>query len=251
MPAPVAPTPAAVVTTSAPAPATPRGEVESNGAAPQGDLEHVLAGIWQPLLGLKEVGVDDNFFDLGGDSLLLMRVHLTVQEKLHIELPIAELFAYPTIAALARRLGQGTTALARPPAITPSIGEAVADQSQPRVSVAEPSPARSRTDSHDIAIIGMSGRFPGANNIDELWRNLVEGVDSTSFFTDEELASSGLNVAEIRANRNYVPARGIIDRPEWFDAGFFGIGAKEAQIIDPQQRVFPRARVGGAGARGV
>jgi len=236
-PAP-APVPGPVVTTSAPAKAAPQPVAASNDAVPKGDIEKALAEIWKQLLGVTEVGVDDNFFDLGGDSLLLMRLQLLVQEKFHAELAVAEMFEFPTIATLAARLGQGAVALAPSTAAEPCVCDAVADQTQPGISISGSTPAASPPASHAIAIIGMSGRFPGANTIDELWRNLVGGVDSTSFFTDEELAASGLNVAEIRANRNYVAARGIIDRPEWFDAGFFGMGAKEAQIIDPQQRVF-------------
>ena len=218
--------------------------------APTGELEQKLAEIWQQLLGLKQVKVDDNFFDLGGDSLLLMRVQILIKETLDIDLAIAEMFEFPTIGSLAQRISRGATALATPPVArsaplptTPAAKEtecqcAADEQPQPRVTVAEPPREPARVDSQAIAIIGMSGRFPGANSVDELWRNLVGGVDSTSFFTDEELAASGLNVAEIRANRNYVAARGVVDRPEWFDANFFNIGAKEAQVIDPQQRVF-------------
>jgi acyl transferase domain-containing protein/pimeloyl-ACP methyl ester carboxylesterase len=235
-----APAPTAVVATSAPIKTTPQTKVASSVSVPLGGIEQGIAEIWQQLLGLKSVGVDDNFFDLGGDSLLLMRVHLLVQEKFHAQLAIAEMFEYPTITSLAKRLGQGGAAVVAAPKSTaaPCVCDAVADESQPRAAVVDAVPARIRADSHAIAIIGMSGRFPGANSVDELWRNLVGEVDSTSFFTDEELAASGLDVAELRANKNYVPARGIIDRPEWFDAGFFGIGAKEAQILDPQQRVF-------------
>ncbi len=97
------------------------------------------------------------------------------------------------------------------------------------------------TNSNGIAIIGMSGRFPGAGNLDEFWRNLVSGVESISLFSDEELAASGLNVAELRRDPNYVTARGIVNEAEWFDASFFNISAREAEAIDPQQRLFLEA----------
>jgi len=95
--------------------------------------------------------------------------------------------------------------------------------------------------SDDIAIIGMSGRFPGAANVDEFWRNLVAGVESISTFTDEELAASGLDVAAVRKNPHEVPARGIVRDVEWFDAPFFGMSAKQAEVTDPQQRLFLEA----------
>ena len=68
--------------------------------------------------------------------------------------------------------------------------------------------------SNDIAIIGMTGRFPGAANMDEFWRNLVAGVESISFFTDEELAASGLDVRTLRKDPSYVSARGILQSAE-------------------------------------
>ncbi|OUL24322.1 beta-ketoacyl synthase [Nostoc sp. RF31YmG] len=87
-----------------------------------------------------------------------------------------------------------------------------------------------------IAIIGMVGRFPGARNVDEFWRNLCEGVESTTFFQDEELDPSiDLNLCQ---DPSYVKARGTIPGGETFDAAFFGINPSEAVVMDPQARVF-------------
>jgi acyl transferase domain-containing protein len=95
--------------------------------------------------------------------------------------------------------------------------------------------------SEDIAIIGMSGRFPGAANLDEFWRNLAAGTESISTFTDEELAAAGLDVAALRKDPSQVAARGIVRDAEWFDAPFFGMSAKQAEVTDPQQRLFLEA----------
>ena len=87
-----------------------------------------------------------------------------------------------------------------------------------------------------VAIIAMVGRFPGADSVDELWRNLCEGRESTTFFTDDELDPS---IDEfLRRDTNYVKARGIIKGAETFDAAFFGINPREAELMDPQARVF-------------
>ncbi|BAY10599.1 type I polyketide synthase [Calothrix sp. NIES-2098] len=87
-----------------------------------------------------------------------------------------------------------------------------------------------------IAIIGMVGRFPGARNVDELWHNLCEGVESTTFFQDEELDPSiDPNLCK---DASYVKARGTIPGGENFDAAFFGINPSEAVVMDPQARVF-------------
>lgn len=88
-----------------------------------------------------------------------------------------------------------------------------------------------------IAIVGMAGRFPGARSIDELWRNLREGVESISFFSDEELLASGLDPATVRLP-GYVKAKGLLADSEWFDAAFFGFTPREADIMDPQHRLF-------------
>jgi amino acid adenylation domain-containing protein len=89
----------------------------------------------------------------------------------------------------------------------------------------------------DIAIIGMSGRFPGANNIDEFWHNLQDGVESISFFSDQELEASGISSALLR-EPNYVKAKAVLDDIDLFDASFFDISPREAKIMEPQQRLF-------------
>ncbi|HWM25443.1 MAG TPA: amino acid adenylation domain-containing protein [Chthoniobacterales bacterium] len=89
-----------------------------------------------------------------------------------------------------------------------------------------------------IAIIGLEGRFPEARNAAEFWKNLVEGKDCITRFTDDQLAASGYDPKALRALPGYVAARGLVDKPEWFDRAFFGIPTKEAEVMDPQHRVF-------------
>lgn len=92
-----------------------------------------------------------------------------------------------------------------------------------------------------IAIIGMAGRFPGAQSVEEFWANLVAGRESISFFNDEDLAASGLDAAELKRRGQYVAARGVLKDADCFDAAFFGVNPKEAEVMDPQQRVFLEA----------
>ncbi|MEH2211070.1 non-ribosomal peptide synthetase/type I polyketide synthase [Nostoc sp.] len=89
----------------------------------------------------------------------------------------------------------------------------------------------------EIAIIGMSGRFPGAKNIDEFWQNLQDGVESISFFSEQELESLGINSTLLKA-ANYVRAKAVLEDVDLFDASFFGFAPREANIMDPQQRLF-------------
>lgn len=95
----------------------------------------------------------------------------------------------------------------------------------------------SELDMDGIAIVGMSGRFPGAKNLDEFWQNLKNGVESIASLTDEQLQSSGLDASAI-ANSNYVNARGTLADIDLFDAAFFGFNPKEAELTDPQHRLF-------------
>jgi amino acid adenylation domain-containing protein len=92
-------------------------------------------------------------------------------------------------------------------------------------------------ESTDIALIGMAGRFPGARNLDAYWRNLRDGVESITFLDEEELLAHGVPREALRAP-NYIRAASVLDGYDRFDAPFFGYNAREAAILDPQQRLF-------------
>ncbi len=87
-----------------------------------------------------------------------------------------------------------------------------------------------------IAVIGMAGRFPGARNIAQFWENLKNGVESISRFRDEEIEDHARPA--VRQSPDYVRARSVLEDAEMFDPAFFGIYPKEAELMDPQQRVF-------------
>lgn len=89
----------------------------------------------------------------------------------------------------------------------------------------------------EIAVIGMSGRFPGADNTEEFWENIREGKEGISFFSEEELLEAGVDTDTIK-NPRYVNARGIIDNVEKFDAQFFDYKPEEVRMMDPQTRLF-------------
>ena len=89
----------------------------------------------------------------------------------------------------------------------------------------------------DVAIIGMSGRFPGAKNIAEFWQNLRDGVESISFFSAAELSAAGIDPS-VLDNSAYVPAGSVLEETDYFDAPFFGYSPREAESLDPQQRMF-------------
>jgi len=88
----------------------------------------------------------------------------------------------------------------------------------------------------EIAVIGMSCRVPGANNLDELWKVLSQGQNTITFFSDEELRESGVDENFLR-DKNYVKAKGILGNAEYFDATFFGYTPADATVMDPQTRI--------------
>ena len=190
-------------------------------SATNAEIEGQIAKIWQKVLGLEEVRIHDNFFELGGHSLLLLQVQCMLHELFGCQVSVVDMFRYPTISALAKYFSQEQTE------------KTATEQGEQRSAL-----RRSKWTSVglDVAVIGMSCRFPGANTIDEFWQNLCNGVESISFFTDEEVLASGVE-PELLKNPNYVKANPILSDVESFDAEFFGYSPKEAELIDPQQRL--------------
>ncbi len=89
----------------------------------------------------------------------------------------------------------------------------------------------------EIAIIGMSGRFPGAKSVAEFWENLRDGVESLSVFTDQELKDAGVEPDSLN-DPNYVKTGMVLEDADLFDAAFFGYSPREAEVMDPQHRLF-------------
>jgi acyl transferase domain-containing protein len=99
---------------------------------------------------------------------------------------------------------------------------------------AEPSAAPT---AEPIAVIGMACRLPGAPDLDAFWRNLVAGIDSVRFSTREEQLALGVPAHWVD-DPGFVPAAQLLDDVEYLDAAFFGMSSREAELRDPQQRIF-------------
>ncbi|HEX8148769.1 MAG TPA: type I polyketide synthase [Pyrinomonadaceae bacterium] len=89
----------------------------------------------------------------------------------------------------------------------------------------------------EVAVVGMAGRFPAAANVEDFWRNLRDGLDAVSRLTPDEVEALGLSPEALRGG-NYVNAAYVLEGVETFDAAFFGINPREAEILDPQHRLF-------------
>lgn len=197
-----------------PTPPAERPDIAQPFEEPRDEAEQQVCAAFARALRMDRVGRADNFFDLGGDSLRVLKVIADLQAAAGRRLSTNLFFRDPTPAAIARALS----------------GEQ-AVQAAPRA-------ARSATSGSQepIAIVGMAGRFPGAADVDALWANLCAGRDGIRFFDDAQL-DAGVSAA-LRDDPAYVRARGVIDGVEDFDAAFFGINPKEATLMDPQQRIF-------------
>jgi polyketide synthase PksJ len=191
---------------------------------PRSEFESKIREIWAELLDRdrEQIGINDNFFDLGGHSLLLIKLKSKLEKTFNPdrEIGIIELFNYPTIAHQAKLIGE--------------VEVKVKDSTHPGL---RPPFSRGETVDRDIAVIGISLRVPGARNIAEFWENLIEGTESISFFSQEELeVSEGYRV--LGGHLKLIPAGGVMGDIDLFDADFFGYTPREAGLMDPQQRLF-------------
>ena len=206
---------------------SPRADLPANAAlaapaVPRSDIERTLLEIWCVVLHLSSAGIHDNFFELGGTSLAAFSVAHQIGQIMGIQMSVLALFEYPTIAALAQHLRGNQAAASRV--------RGAFDQARRRRRD-DPSDT-----AFDVAIVGAAGRFPGARNLDELWKNLCDGRETVTFF--DRSAIDPLVSSRDRNDPNYVPARGVLEDIDRFDAAFFGISPSEAELMDPQLRVF-------------
>ena len=201
----------------------PRPKPAADAQTPAGDeLTRTITEVWRSLLGVERVGLHDNFFDSGGNSLIGVQVIARLSKELNTQIPVTSLFEAPTVAALAKHLRGGTEECRAGTDVSPV-------SATPRRRESVPGGA--------LAIVGMAGRFPGARDVDEFWRNLSQGKEGIQIVSDEELAALGVDRA-LLGDPYYVKARSLLEGYEDFDAAFFGYSHREAEMTDPQQRVF-------------
>ncbi len=202
-----------------PAPSSERPDLAEPFQQATSATERRVCAAFASALGFEPIGRNDNFFDLGGNSLLVLRVIAELGRDHPARLSTNTFFRQPTPAALARALDADG-----------------ADLSLDTRRLSRQSAAGRSANEEPIAVIAMAGRFPGARNVEQFWDNLCAGRDGITFFKDDEL-DPGLPAA-LTSDPCYVKARGVVDDVELFDAAFFGISPREAELMDPQQRIF-------------
>ncbi|MDO5101400.1 MAG: amino acid adenylation domain-containing protein [Lautropia sp.] len=199
-------------------------------------LQAEVIAVLKTILSVDRLGPNDNFFEVGGSSLLAARALTALTERFGPAIGIEDFFGQPTAAAFADRIAAHGATTVGLDTINQGTAASGRDLLAPRPASTASHDLATDEDDRAIAIIGMAGRFPGADDIGELWSNLIEGRDGIRHFQPEELDLS--LPASLTSDPNYVPARGVLCDAARFDAAFFGISPREAELMDPQQRIF-------------
>ncbi|HEY1618614.1 MAG TPA: amino acid adenylation domain-containing protein, partial [Streptosporangiaceae bacterium] len=208
-------------------PLTPSGKIDTRAlpdpvegieatARPASELERDILAVWAQVLGHDRIGIGDNFFEIGGNSLRVVRVQAALEKLLGRPVSSARLFEHFTIRALAAHLA----------------GEKKAGQ---RLI-----PARRRAaDDEDIAIIAMSCRLPGGvRSPEQYWELLERGVDGIVEVPKDRWDADALYDPDPEARgKSYCRYGGFVSPIDLFDAAFFGISPREARALDPMQRM--------------
>lgn len=193
--------------------------------SPTSHYEILISNVWKNILNRELISTNDNFFDIGGNSILLTQMHSSLPEEIKKRIKIIDLFKYPTISMISHFLTQGYEMTN-----TPLKNET--NHQNPHFEN-----NKNSNENNDIAVIGMAGRFPGADNIEDFWKNLTNGKESITFYTNDDLKQEGID-QNLLDNPYYVKAQSTLSDVCSFDADFFAYSPNEAKLMDPQQRIF-------------
>lgn len=198
---------------------------------PNSELAKQICRICQEVLLYQDLAVSDSFRDLGCSSLQFVRICSKINVRYGISLAIAETFALGTIHDLVHLVEQQQAkSLVQSLVAGPQKDHRKAVELDSKLNVLIP-----ERNGHEIAIIGMAGRFPGAEDVRAFWENLLQGIESIETLSEEELNLA--TDSPLRTNPNLVRRSSYIKNADQFDARFFGVFPKEAAAMDPQHRL--------------
>lgn len=219
-------------------------------------IRNTVRRAWSEALGEDSPSDDVNFFDAGGNSLVGVQLVETISRDFNISVPIASLYESPTISRMTKMVEER---LGKSPDMSTGVegrysgNQILSDLSSEKVARgldtstsdyreeldSELTPRRTIPNEQQcVAIIGMSCRFPGADSVDEYWKNLIEGVESFSEFPEDGSQGGSTRSSVDKARGRYINRRPILRDIRQWDAEAFGVSPFEASITDPQQRVF-------------
>lgn len=178
--------------------------------------ERILCEVYAEVLGLPvdQIGVHQNFFKIGGNSILSIKLKSKLNELDEFrEIGIADLFKYNTIHKLIR------------------------SSQKEESTIYKRQSSQVLTGHQEIAIIGMSGSFSGASDVNEFWQMIVNQVDGLKTFSTEECRTFDID-EQLLENPKFIRVSGEVEGVDLFDPQFWGLSPKEARQFDPQIRKF-------------
>ncbi len=205
---------------------------------PLSAIEEQVTAICCEVMHMAQIGLDDPLKSLGISSLHVVQIHGRLTDECRAELSITDLFTLPTVRAIVNRieLPGGMEGPDASQGASPNRGPSRGPNRRPSGRESTMRVRGSDRDHHGaIAVVGMAGRFPGAADVQELWSNLVSGICSIVDLEDSQLDLPA--DSPLRKNPNLVKRGAALADVDKFDASFFGIFPKEAQVMDPQHRI--------------
>jgi amino acid adenylation domain-containing protein len=181
------------------------------------ELERDISKVWCRILGLGSAKMTMNFFEAGGDSLSAVKLQIQLNKEMDLELKVIDIFTYSTIELLAAYILEGSN----------TENSTLLNSENKQESL----------QSEAIAIIGYSGAFSGSDSIASYWQQLLTGQEGVSHLTLEECSELGIP-ASLSNQENYIASEGLLDEAAYFDADFWGVSPREAELLDPQIRRF-------------
>lgn len=190
--------------------------------APRNDLEAQLSAIWSEVLGIavNKIGVNQNFFKLGGNSILAIKVKTKLNRLEQFQhITVTDLFSHYTIEKLIGYVANGEATALK-----------LSDVRLNDVNVVN------KFD-NEIAIIAVSGAFSGCDSVDGLWDLISNQHEGLKAYTIAECRKAGIP-ENILQNPNFIPVAGHIPDTDMFDPSFWGLSVGDAKLTDPQIRKF-------------
>lgn len=178
-------------------------------SSPLGALEQRILTVWKKVLQNDRITVHNNFFDVGGNSLLLMSLFEQLVGFLP-EFTVTDIFTYPTVASIAARFNEEET-------MTQKLPESVASHCR------------------EVAIVGYAFALPETSR-ETLWQNIVSDRNCITTFTDEMLSTLGVPLQK-QQDKHYIRNCGYVPNCQYFDAEFFDLYPVDARLTDPQHRM--------------